>query len=140
CTASSDDPYPTYRVLRDGHPVYHDEDLGFWALSRFADVKSAATDWQTFSNANGVHVGTGGRPRPTPGDFLDTDPPRHDHLRQIVNRDFSPKTVKAMEERIRATVNNLIDTFIDHGRADHAKDFASPLPVTVVAEIIGLPK
>jgi cytochrome P450 len=140
CTGSSDDPYPIYRALQDEHPVYHDEELGFWALSRFADVKTATTDWETFSNANGVHVGTGTRPRPTPGDFLDSDPPRHDQLRKIVQRHFSPKTIRAMEERIRTTVTDLIDGFIHNGQADLAMDFASLLPVTVIAGILGLPE
>ena len=49
-----EDPYPTYRWLRDHAPLYRNERMGFWALSRFADVMAAFIDWQTYSSAQGV--------------------------------------------------------------------------------------
>src|SRR2546425_7386818 len=91
-----EDPYPVYRQLRDLAPLYHHEKWGLWVISRYADVQTAARDWETFTNARGVDIDsedfTFG-----PGDLLDMDPPRHDELRKILRTTFNPGGVKPLE-------------------------------------------
>lgn len=87
------DPYPTYRMLRDTTPVYRAEESHTWVLSRHADVQAAALDHGTYSSVGGIF--------PTPpgsnfiGSFLPMmivmDPPRHDQLRALVSRAFTPE-------------------------------------------------
>src|SRR6185295_17560994 len=87
-----EDPYPTYRWLRENAPLYRNESLDFWALSRFRDVLAASLDWQTYSSAEGTMV-----ERMDPASFqamplmIFLDPPGHDRLRKLVSRAFTPR-------------------------------------------------
>ena len=77
-----EDPYPTYRALRDHAPVYRNDALGFWALSRHADVAAAFKDPLAFSNAEGVALERSSQAHASAtASFLAMDPPRHDHMR-----------------------------------------------------------
>src|SRR5579871_5900529 len=78
-----EDPYPTYRRLRDEAPAYHNRERAFWALSRYDDVLRAATDWRVFSSAAGVNLDQIAEPL-GPGNFLNLDPPGHDEMRRIL--------------------------------------------------------
>jgi cytochrome P450 len=134
---TQDDPYPIYRYLLEECPVYHNPDRDFWALSRFQDVKSAFQDWRTFSSAGGVTVDellalTG------PG-FLTMDPPRHEHLRDIVKRFFEPRRVAALAPRIEEMVEHLLSGIAGRGEVDIAAELAKKLPVLVICEVMGLP-
>src|SRR5579872_6337809 len=87
-----DDPYPTYRRLRDEAPLFHDPDLGVWAFSRFDDVKAAAEDWATYSSAGergNDHDDTYLLFKPA-GDLPAADPPLHTRLRGALRLAFSP--------------------------------------------------
>jgi hypothetical protein len=133
------DPYPVYRRLRDEYPVYHNEELGFFALSRYDDIVAALQDVETFSSANALGIGA-------PREVLDQipmmmllDPPRHGQLRALVNRAFTPRRVAGLEPRIRALARGLIDAFIERGTCDLVEHFSGPLPATVIAELLGVP-
>jgi cytochrome P450 len=67
------------------------------------------------------------------------DPPRHDQLRALVNRAFTPRTVSGLEARIRARARDLVDGFIETGHCDLVRDFSAPLPTIVIAELLGFP-
>ena len=82
--AMVDDPYPVYRELRRNHPVYHNAERGFWAISRWSDVQSAARDWRRFSSDGGVDIDAGPKFFGI-GDFNECDPPAHDRLRAVVS-------------------------------------------------------
>ena len=91
-----EDPYPIYRWLRDHAPLYRNDRLDFWALSRFADVMAAFADWATYSSAEGVLLE---RLDPkylemTPM-MLFLDPPQHDRLRKLVSRVFTPRRARS---------------------------------------------
>jgi len=135
-----EDPYPTYRALREHAPVYRNDEIGFWALSRYADVLGAFKEPLTFSNAQGVSL-----ERSSMGDasavasFLAMDPPRHDHMRALVSRGFTPRRVADLEPRVRALTTHYIDQFIAAGRCDFIQDFAGKLPMDVVSELLGVP-
>jgi cytochrome P450 len=135
-----DDPYPTYRWLRDNAPVYYNEHRGFWALSRFEDVHAAARAWDALSNADGVEVddadvlvGKGA------GNFLISDPPRHDQLRDVVRRRFSPKAVVELEGTIRDLVRTLLAEIRDVEIVDFARDVSLRLPMQTVSALLGFP-
>ena len=118
-----ENPYPTYRVLRDKFPVYHNEERNFWALSQFNDVRAAGRDWERFSTTNGVDLDDTWKglsirsgvveldetsKELMPGFFLGYDPPRHLHIRRIFQKTFSPKGLKALEPLIQMKVDELI--------------------------------
>jgi cytochrome P450 len=128
--------YDKYRLLRDGHPVYHNPARDVWCLSRYEDVLQADRNWQTFSNADGVDLdapaffGT--------GDFLDTDPPLHDHLRGLVQSWFTRDAVRRLQDRIDGRVVSVLDN-LDSGPVDLASDFVWHIPIWVVCTILGIP-
>jgi len=135
------DPYPTYRWLRDHAPVYHNPERDLWAISRYDDVVEVTRDWETFSNAKGADTDNLGGRFLAPGNFLDTDPKEHDWLRAVVHRAFTPKDLRArLEPIVRHTVDDLLTGLGERDVADFAQDFAWPVPVRVIAELLGVPE
>jgi cytochrome P450 len=138
-----DDPYPIYRRLRNDAPCYHHETRDLWALSRFDDVQAAAKDWETFSSAGG----TGNDVDDTyqlflpAGDLPAADPPLHTRLRAALRLAFSPSALRVrFEPAVRSKVDELIDSFVDAGHADFARDFARPLPASTMFTWFGFPE
>jgi len=139
-----DDPYPAYRRLRDEAPCYHHPERDLWVLSRFDDIVAAAKDWETFSSSAG---GTGNDVDDTyqlflpAGDLPAADPPLHTRLRGALRLAFSPSALRVrFEPAVRAKVHELIDGFIEAGRADFAYDLARPLPATTMFTWFGFPE
>ncbi|MBI3785217.1 MAG: cytochrome P450 [Deltaproteobacteria bacterium] len=134
------DPYPTYRWLRDNAPLYHNPDLSFYALSRFRDVVAASQDWRTYSSAEGTLV-----ERLDPRMFeatpmmIFTDPPRHDRLRKLVSSVFTPRRVAELEPFIREVTIRLLEPLAAQGGGDFVKDFSAPLPMEVIFTMLGVP-
>jgi cytochrome P450 len=129
----ADDAFEIYRTLRDEHPVYHNPDRGFWALSRFEDVRAAASDPTTYSS-EGTSISQGLLPM-----IQSLDPPRHDQLRDLVNKAFTARRVLEMEPRIRAIARELLEAMHPAGRCDFLREFAAQLPSRVIGELIGVP-
>ena len=123
-----------YRALRDEHPVYENPATGIWALSRYADVRDAATDTATYSSEN-TDISVGLLPH-----IQSLDAPRHDALRNLVSRAFTGRRADAMEPRIRAIAKRLIDRFAARGEADLLAELARDLPSLVIGEMIGVPE
>jgi cytochrome P450 len=136
-----DDPYPTYRRLRDEAPLYRDEERGIWALSRFEDVQAAARDWQTFSSNEGNDQDDGHQLFEPAGDLAGIDPPDHTRLRKALRTAFSPGEIRArFEPAVRRKARELVDRFADTGHADLARDFARPLPAEMICTWLGFPE
>lgn len=134
-----EDPYPTYRALRDHAPAYRNDALGFWALSRHADVVAAFKDTHTFSNAEGVSLERSSQAQASAtASFLAMDPPRHDQMRNLVSRGFTPRRVADLEPRVRALTAAYVDRFAGAGRCDLIADLAGKLPMAVVSELLGI--
>ena len=115
-----EDPYPVYRALRDEAPVYRNEALGFWALSRHADVLAAFKDIATLLEPHGVSLDQDvfHEQADATMSFLAMDPPRHTRMRALVSRGFTPRRVAELEPRIRAIAREHLDAFIERGRCD----------------------
>lgn len=125
--------HETYRVLRDEHPVYHNERRNFWAISRFADVWQATIAVDALGT-EGVEESTSLRPM-----LNYIDPPRHDRLRALVSRAFTFRRVGEMEPHVRRIAIELLDALAGQDSCDLVEDFATPLPGRIIAEMIGVP-
>ena len=135
-----DDPYPCYRALREQAPAYYNEEIGFWALSRHADVLEAFRDPVTYSNRFGVALEQSQIDDATAVmSFLAMDPPQHGRVRLLVSRGFTPRRVSALEPRIRQIATHYIDSFIERGQCEFIGEFAGKLPMDVISEMLGVP-
>jgi len=148
--AFQDDPYPTYHRLRERDPIHHLPDFSLWFLTRYADVQavlrdtrfsseSASNDPNLFRNLreSGGELGTLAR---TMLHWMPLrDPPHHTRLRHLVNKAFTPRHIEAMRPRIASIVDQLLEPLLEVGRMDFVRDFAHPLPVIVIAEMLGVP-
>lgn len=130
-------PYPVYRQLRDEAPVYHNEQVGFWALSRYDDVVAAHLNTDDFSSAQGVTIEGAEKDAPF---IIVKDPPEHTAHRKIVARLFTPRRIALMEPFIRRTAAGLLDKLRDADRFDVVEDFSFRLPLDVISELIGIPE
>jgi cytochrome P450 len=137
-----DDPYPTYARMRDEAPVYRNDEMGFWALSRHADVVAAFRDSARFSSGHGVSLDpvVWGPNAHRTMSFLGMDPPRHGRMRGLVSRGFTPRRVVDLEPRIRELACTYLDATVEAGELDFIRDFAGKLPMDVVSELIGVPE
>ena len=138
-----DDPYPVYRKLRDHAPVFRAETANTWVLARHEDVTAALLDHQTYSSVNGVF------PTPPDAPFLESflpmmitmDPPRHDQLRGLVSKAFTPRRIAALETSVDELAASLVERLNGNAtRADFIADFAGILPAMVIADLLGVPR
>jgi cytochrome P450 len=134
------DPYPVYARLRAEAPVYRNDELGFWVLSRYDDVAAGFRDFEAFSNANGVMVEPSmwGPNAANFISFLAMDPPRHTAMRGLISRGFTPRRVAALEPRIREIAGRYVDEAVERGSFDFMTGLAAALPLDVISELIGV--
>ncbi|MFM7224603.1 MAG: cytochrome P450 [Actinomycetota bacterium] len=130
-----EDPFPVYRQLRDEAPCYFDEELGFYALSRYADVLDALHDPDTFCSRYGITLEDG---NPVPM-LLTTDPPEHTRLRRLVSRAWTPRRIAGMEDAVRALSSRYLDALAGRDRIDLIADYAALLPMDVISKLLGVP-
>src|SRR4051812_23252877 len=133
-------PYDTWRRMRDEAPVYRNDKLDFFALTRFADVEAAHRETQTFSSAHGTVLEIMGPDMSSTGQMIFMDPPEHTSLRQLVSRAFTPKRVAALEARVRELCAELLDPFVGASEFDYVEDFGDHLPSMVISSLLGLPR
>ena len=110
-----EDPYPYYKRLRDEAPLYHNERLGFWALSRHADVLQGFRNSTTLSNRDGVSldpVSRGPHASKTMS-FLAMDDPAHLRLRTLVSKGFTPRRIRELEPRVTELALQHLDTMLE---------------------------
>src|SRR4051812_36701688 len=137
-------PFEQYRWLRDNAPVYRHPEPdgpGFWAVTRYDDVRAVGRDPQTFSSVPTTMI-----PDPVPGfDFGDhemmlmSDPPHHTQLRRTINRGFTPRSAEALRPRIRQLASQIVDAVVARGECDLVSDIAGEMPSFVIAELLGIP-
>jgi len=134
------DPYPTYHRLRAEDPVHHNP-LGFWVLTRYEDVVAALRDPRLIKEPIAAFVAARfGAPMPAMGlSMLDRDPPDHTRLRSLVNKAFTPRVVEGLRPHIQKIVDGLLARVEGAGTMDLIEEFAYPLPVTVICQMLGVP-
>ena len=145
------DPYPAYRALREGPAVVHHEPTDTWLVARHADVDALLRDRRL--GRTYLHVATHaemGRPDDPPehapfwrvirSGMLDVEPPDHTRLRRLVSRAFTPRTVERLRDTVQRTTDALLDDVDGAGEFDLLSTVAEPLPVTVIAEMLGVPE
>ncbi|MFD0691218.1 cytochrome P450 [Actinomadura fibrosa] len=140
--AVHEDPYPFYARLREEAPLYRDEELGFWALSRHADVAAAFRDHVTFSSRNGVSIepSAWGPDAHRTMSFLGLDPPSHTRMRTLVSKGFTPRRVKEMGPGILELTRRHLEPALEKGEFDFVADFAGLLPMDVISRMMGVPE
>lgn len=143
-------PYPTYERLRTKDPVHRSRLTGGLMLSRYDDVASVLRDARfgaddrkspTYAKnrAQMIKAGVVEEGEDERGSMLRMDPPDHTRLRSLVSRAFTPRTVEALRPRIEQIVEEQLDAVAKSGRMDVIRELAYPLPVTVIAEMLGIP-
>ena len=135
-----DDPYPTYRRLREKDPYHRSPLTGSLVLSRYDDVDEVLRDFRRFSNDDRNNSGGPRRRRDdATRSMLGLDPPDHTRLRGLVSRAFTPRQVAGMEDRVRRTAEALLDEVEGEREFDLMANLAALLPTVVIAEMIGVP-
>jgi cytochrome P450 len=115
------------------------EPLQAWAISRYRDVDFAIRNPQLFSSARWLSESLGDlKPVPEVPWMIELDPPDHSRLRKLVSKAFTPRTVSLLEPRVRAIAKELLAPLRAEGKFDFVRDFASSLPVIVIAEMLGV--
>ncbi len=133
-------PHPIWKRLRDEAPLYHNEKLNFYALSRFDDVMAACLDTERFSSAYGTVLEL---MTDEPGEspmMIWRDPPEHTRLRKLVSRAFSPRRIGELEPRIRKICRSYLDPMQASDGFDYIEEFGAKLPVMVISSLLGVPE
>ena len=141
------DPYPQYRRLRTSAPVYFHPLFRNWFLTRYADVVQVLRDPGFSVNRAAVELPNFINPfkgmssefrRAIESSLLMVDPPDHTRIRNLVNKAFTPSTVARLRPRIQEIVDELLEPAQGPGEMELIRDLAHPLPVTVIAEMLGV--
>lgn len=132
-----DNPYPTYRRLRDETPVYHNAKFNFYALSRYEDCSAAVRDFKTFSSAQGTSLE---ELQAQVQLLINTDPPVHSKMRHLIAGMFTPAKVAPLEQAVRTMARELLAPHLASGRIDIIADFAAKLPMAIICRLLGFPR
>jgi cytochrome P450 len=135
------DPYPTYHRLREEDPVHHSP-MDFWVLTRYEDVAAVLRDPRFIKEPLVSMVAARFGVSVPPGvglSMLDRDPPDHTRLRSLVSKAFTPRVVEGLRPRIQKMVDDLITRAQAVGTMDLIEEFAYPIPVNVICEMLGVP-
>lgn len=136
-----ENPFPTFKRLRDEAPIYYNERFDVWALSRHSDVEKALVNWETFSNARSdiLEIIKSGMQLP-PGVVMFEDPPAHTMHRGLMSRVFTPKRMNALEQQVRDYCAACLDPLIGTDRFDFVADLGAELPMKVIGMLMGIPE
>src|SRR3954469_158055 len=150
--ANPDNPYPIYRALRENGRIYFSATWKCWVLSHYQDIAAVLLNAEVFSSRGRV---TNVIQWEFPESFLDQikpllhhysrgvinlDPPDHTRMRRLLQKTFLPRTVERLAAAIQVTAGELLDAARARGAVDVVADLAYPLPVTVIAELLGVPR
>lgn len=143
-----EDPVAYYRALRE-EPIRYDASLGFYICSTYQEMREILRNTDVFSSIDSQTMDSLRAPPPEavairrqmlqPVNTLVTnDPPAHTRIRKMVDEPFRPRSIDALRQQIEDIVNECIDGFIGNGRCEVVKDFAIPIPILVIADMLGL--
>ena len=137
-----EDPYPYYRRLRDEAPLYRNDELKFWALSRHSDVLAGFRNSTELSNIYGVSLDPISRNSEAHKvmSFLALDDPAHLRLRTLVSKGFTPRRIRELEPRVTEIAVQHLDVALQSDSFDYVDEFAGKLPMDVISELMGVPE
>ncbi|TXI57004.1 cytochrome P450 [Mycolicibacterium mageritense] len=130
-------PFDTYRQMRQDAPLYYSEEQDFYALTRHEDVSAALKDHEAFSSSRGCDLAMVQGDEPPQKSIIFMDPPDHRHMRSLLNKAFTPRAIQSQKD----TVVELIDHYlglIDSDEFDIVQDFSGPFPVEVITRMAGV--
>jgi cytochrome P450 len=139
-------PHEAFTTLRREAPVYwhaEKDGPGFFALTKYADLRQVSTNPETFSSERMATL------RMDPPEFvlemirnmmLNMDPPKHRRYRALVNKAFTPRMVQGLHDMVTGTVTRILDDVIERGECDFVEDVAAILPMEVICEMMGVPR
>jgi len=128
------DPHPRFAWMREHAPVYWDDGTGIWGIATHAEVMHVSKHWRDFGS------GQGSRPDSSVPSMINFDPPEHNRRRTIISSGFTPRRVQDHEPFLRRKVGALIDAVLERGECDFVRDVATPLPMMMIGELMGLPE
>jgi cytochrome P450 len=131
------DPAPFFAQMRRAGPLAYDDLLGQWSVYAYDAVRVVLSDHAAFSSRRSLNPRIKERPERT--SLLTSDQPRHKHLRELVSRAFTPRSVAALEPSVERITHQLLDRVAERGEMDLVADLGTPLPVIVIAELLGIP-
>ncbi|MFI6562626.1 cytochrome P450 [Streptomyces sp. NPDC050534] len=146
------DPYPAYAWLREHSPVHRTKlpsGVEAWLVTRYADARQALADGRLSKNPDHHAEDAQGKSRTgIPGErsanlmthLLNIDPPDHTRLRRLVSKAFTPRRVAEFTPRVQELTDGLIDRFAARGEADLIHEFAFPLPIYAICDLLGVPR
>jgi cytochrome P450 len=138
-------PHEAFAALREHDPVHWNpepEGPGFWAVTRYGDIRAVHRDVGTYSSEIGGTSLEDLEPEYIEArkSMLDMDPPRHDELRGLIARRFTPRAVGVWEEQVRTVTREVLDRALPMGEFDFVAEIASEIPMQVFAEVLGVPQ
>ena len=147
-TESVENPHALYELLREHAPVHWDESTNAYLVSRYADVQHVLLHPEVFSSAVGAATAAPppeaieiiARGFPPVNTLITADPPDHLAYRKLVARAFTPRRVAKLRDKITSLAHSLVDNFFAKGEVELIKNFAAPLPLTVIADQLGVPR
>jgi cytochrome P450 len=137
------DPHAAFRRLRREDPLpWHAGSGGAWCVLKHADVMSVSRDPQRFTSTRGIQIGMNAEARPAfvPPTILEMDPPQHNQYRKLVIGAFTPRAAKVQETMVRQIARECLDAIEPGTVADLVEGLAVPLPMYVIAEMLGVPR
>src|SRR4051795_1646869 len=138
-----EDPFPVYRALREHDPVHRMPD-GSYFLSRYDDCAAVYRNPGTWSSDKTIDfrpsLGTSSLYEHHTTSLVFNDPPYHTRVRKLLAPAFTPRALKALQPRIEALVERLLDAAAERGRIDLIEDFAAAIPVQLIGDMLGIPQ
>jgi cytochrome P450 len=136
-----DDPYPTWKRMRDEAPLYYNEKYNFYALSRYEDVARELPNWATYRSGRGttMDIIMSGLEVP-PGVILFEDPPLHDLHRRVLSRVFTPRRMEAIEPLARRYCERALTQLVGSSRFDFIADLGAQIPMRTIGYLLGIPE
>ena len=132
-------PYATYRRMRDEAPVYYNDVYDFYALTRHEDVAAALKDHETYSSSKGCDLAMIRTGENVVKSIIFMDPPEHRYMRSLVNKAFTPRAIQSQRQTVEALIDRYLSK-VDPDNFDVVADFSGPFPVEVITRMAGVPE
>ena len=136
---ASDDPYPTYKWMRDEDPAHYSATEEIWVLTRYADCSAAFKDWKTWSSERRGNL-INDIPERVGKSLGTSDPPKHTFARSIVNKAFTPRTVAELKPEVRDLAQRLCNRARDMGTIEFVSDISAPFNAAILGAMFGVPE